>query len=109
MGLGDYTTALEYLVLSKNYDTAFDVACQHGQMQLFAEILGDQAQASDYNKIAAYYEKERNLLLAGKFFALAGQHTKVCQLLQTSARVHLTLVDVVGLQTFHQSGSERSG
>ncbi len=77
MELGDYTTALEYLVLSKNFETAFEVARRNGQMQLYAEILGDQARPSDYNKMAAYYEVERNLLLAGKFYALAGQHAKV--------------------------------
>ena len=77
MELGDYSTALEYLVLSKNYETAFEVARQNGQMQLFADILGDQAQEADLLKIASFYEQERNVLMAGKFYALAGHHSKV--------------------------------
>lgn len=77
MELGDYTTALEYLVMSKNYETAFEVARQNGQIQLFADILGDQASREDLNKIALHYEQERNFLLAGKYYALAGQNEKV--------------------------------
>ncbi len=77
MELGDHTTALEYLVMSKNYETAFEVARQNGQIQLFADILGDQASQEDFNKIASYYEKERNFLLAGKYYALSGQNEKV--------------------------------
>ena len=80
MDLGDYTTALEYLIMSKNYDRAFEVAKQNGQIQLYADILGDQAQQEDYAKIASHYEMERNFLLAGKYSALAGQHSKVCKL-----------------------------
>ncbi|EFX73748.1 hypothetical protein DAPPUDRAFT_324995 [Daphnia pulex] len=76
MELGDYTTALEYLVMSKNYETAFEVARQNGQIQLFADILGDQASREDLNKIALHYEQERNFLLAGKYYALAGQNEK---------------------------------
>ena len=77
MEMGDHTAALEYLVLSKNYDTAFEVARKNGEVQLFADILGDQAQQEDYNKIGLYYENERKYLLSGKYFALAGHHTKV--------------------------------
>lgn len=77
MDMGDYTTALEYLVMSKNYETAFDVARQNGQVQLYADILGDQAQQDDYTKIAQHYEKERNFLLAGKYHTLAVQYNKV--------------------------------
>ena len=80
MQLGDYTTALEYLVLSNNHQAALQVARQNGQIQLLADILGDQAQPEDYHQIAQYYEQERNLLAAGKFFALAGQHAKVLPL-----------------------------
>lgn len=77
MDLGDYTTALEYLVMSKNYETAFEVARQNGQIKLFADILGDQASQDDLTKIALYYEQERNFLLTGKYYALAGQNEKV--------------------------------
>lgn len=63
--------------MSKNLDTAFEVASQSGQIQLFADILGDQAKPEDYNKIAAYYENQRNFLLAGKYYALGGNHNKV--------------------------------
>jgi len=63
--------------MSKNLETAFEVASQNGQVQLFADILGDQAQSEDYNKIAGYYEQQRNFLLAGKYYALGGQNSKV--------------------------------
>ena len=77
MDLGDYTTALEYLIMSKNYERAFEVARQNGQIQLYADILGDQAQQEDYVKIAVHYDQERNFLLAGKYYAMAGEHVKV--------------------------------
>jgi WD repeat-containing protein 19 len=63
--------------MSKNLETAFVVASQNDQVQLFADILGDQAQSEDYNKIAGYYDHQRNFLLAGKYYALAGQNNKV--------------------------------
>lgn len=58
--------------------TAFEVARQNGQIQLFADILGDQASQDDLVRIASHYEHERNFLLAGKYYALAGHSEKVC-------------------------------
>ena len=97
--------------MSKNLETAFEVASQNGQVQLFADILGDQAQSEDYNKIAGYYEQQRNFLLAGKYYALGGQNSKV--LLKTFGSSFLALTKnltfylfffvffVKGFQVFH--------
>jgi WD repeat-containing protein 19 len=57
-------------------DEAFQLAKQHGKMDLFADIIGDEASTEDYHSIAVYFESERNSLQAGRFFAKAGQHSK---------------------------------
>ena len=38
--LNDYGTAIQFLVMSKCNDEAFQLAQQHGQMEIYAEIIG---------------------------------------------------------------------
>lgn len=38
--LGDYATAIQFLVMSKCNDEAFQLAQEHGQMETYAEIIG---------------------------------------------------------------------
>ena len=37
---GDYGSAIQFLVMSKCTDEAFQLARMHGQMELYGEVLG---------------------------------------------------------------------
>ncbi|KAF3852119.1 hypothetical protein F7725_005474 [Dissostichus mawsoni] len=41
LGLNDYGSAIHFLVLSQCNDEAFQLAQQHGQMEVYADIIGD--------------------------------------------------------------------
>ncbi|XP_013417652.1 WD repeat-containing protein 19 [Lingula anatina] len=72
--LNDYASAIQFLVMSKCNDEAFQLAQQHDQMEVYAEIIGSDATAEDYQSIALYFENEKNHFLAGKFFFLCAQY-----------------------------------
>ena len=38
--LNDYSSAIQFLVLSRCNDEAFQLAQTHGQMEIYAEIIG---------------------------------------------------------------------
>ncbi|KAK6172308.1 hypothetical protein SNE40_015995 [Patella caerulea] len=74
--LNDYGSAIQFLVMSKCNDEAFQLAQTHNQMEVYADIIGPDATPEDYQSIAVYFENEKNNFLAGKFFLLSGQYTK---------------------------------
>ncbi|XP_047221085.1 WD repeat-containing protein 19 [Girardinichthys multiradiatus] len=74
--LNDYVSAIHFLVLSHCNDEAFQLAQQHGQMEVYADIIGAEATQEDYQSIALYFEGEKKHLLAGKFFHKCGQYSK---------------------------------
>lgn len=86
--------------MSKCIDEAFQLARMHGQMELYAEVLGKHfliinnycvkinfiiyfyvegvnANPEDYESVALYFEKENNNFLAGKYYFLGGSYQKV--------------------------------
>ena len=68
--LGDFNSAIQFLILSHCVDEAFQLAQQHGKMDLFAQIIGDEATIQDYHSIAIYFEGERNSLQAGRYLSV---------------------------------------
>ncbi|XP_036373153.1 WD repeat-containing protein 19 [Megalops cyprinoides] len=72
--LSDYGSAIQFLVLSKCNDEAFQLAQQHSQMEVYADIIGSDATMEDYQSIALYFEGEKKHLQAGKFFQKCGQY-----------------------------------
>ena len=74
--LGDFASAIQFLVLSHCNDEAFLLAQQHGQMEQYADIIGENATPEDYNSIALYFENQRQPFLAGKFFYLSENYAK---------------------------------
>ncbi|KAJ0055626.1 hypothetical protein NL108_006477 [Boleophthalmus pectinirostris] len=74
--LNDYASAIHFLVLSQCNDEAFQLAQQHGQMEVYADIIGSEATQEDYKSIALYFEGEKKHLLAGKFFQKCGQYNR---------------------------------
>ncbi|XP_075423964.1 WD repeat-containing protein 19 isoform X2 [Ascaphus truei] len=75
--LSDYASAIQFLVLSKCNDEAFQLAQQHNQMEIYADIIGSENTSNeDYQSIALYFEGEKKHFQAGKFFLLCGQHAR---------------------------------
>ncbi|XP_056135515.1 WD repeat-containing protein 19 [Lampris incognitus] len=74
--LNDYGSAIQFLVLSQCNNEAFQLAQQHGQMEVYAEIIGTEATQEDYQSIALYFEGEKQHLKAGKFFLKCGQYSR---------------------------------
>ncbi|XP_073252735.1 WD repeat-containing protein 19-like [Porites lutea] len=74
--LGDFASAIQFLVLSRCNDEAFQLAQAHNQMEQYAEIIGDDAVADDYASIAMYFENQKQYFLAGKFFLKSKQYAK---------------------------------
>ncbi|XP_077574282.1 WD repeat-containing protein 19 isoform X1 [Stigmatopora nigra] len=76
LSLNDYGSAIHFLVLSQCNDEAFQLAQQHRQMEVYADIIGSDATLEDYQSIALYFEAEKNHLQAGKFFQKCGQYSR---------------------------------
>ncbi|KAF6777046.1 Wd repeat-containing protein 19 [Paragonimus kellicotti] len=74
--INDHASAIQFLVLSKCLETAFQLARKHRKMELYAEYIGKDADISEYQSIAHYFENEKNWYLAGKFYLMAKQYEK---------------------------------
>lgn len=84
----DMTTAIEFLVISKCYEDAYNLAKTINQMDTYADILqdyGEPQNQQDFRSVAIYYEQENNYLKAGKFFCLAKMYKKGVKLLLQAA------------------------
>ncbi|KAG8453594.1 hypothetical protein GDO86_000286, partial [Hymenochirus boettgeri] len=75
--LNDYGSAIQFLVMSKCNDEAFQLAQQHNQMEIYADIIGSEnTSKEDHQSIALYFEGEKKHFQAGKFFLLCGQYDR---------------------------------
>ncbi|XP_036187344.1 WD repeat-containing protein 19 isoform X1 [Myotis myotis] len=75
--LGDYGSAIQFLVMSKCNNEAFTLAQQHNKMEIYADIIGSENTTNeDYQSIALYFEGEKRHFQAGKFFLLCGQYSR---------------------------------
>lgn len=74
MNLGDFASAIQFLVLSKCSREAFQMAQTHNQMDIYAQVIGDDATPEDLKAIAAHFEKQNDLLQAGRAYLRAGDH-----------------------------------
>lgn len=81
--MNDVTSAIKFLVLSKCTEEAFLLAKKSGKMELYGETLlnsftEDEVRPQDFLGIATYYEREKNYLMAGKYWFHAREYQKVC-------------------------------
>ncbi|XP_062838299.1 WD repeat-containing protein 19 [Anolis carolinensis] len=75
--LGDYGSAIQFLVMSKCNNEAFTLAQQHNKMEIYADIISSEDTTNeDYQSIALYFEGEKKHFQAGKFFLLCGQYAR---------------------------------
>ncbi|KAG8591696.1 hypothetical protein GDO81_000268 [Engystomops pustulosus] len=99
--LGDYGSAIQFLVLSKCNNEAFQLAQQHNQMEIYADVIGSENTSNeDYQSIALYFEGEKKHFQAGKFFLLCGQHARAlkhflkCSPTEESAAIEMAIETV---------------
>ncbi|XP_037071367.1 LOW QUALITY PROTEIN: WD repeat-containing protein 19-like [Pollicipes pollicipes] len=81
MKMGDFASAIQFLVMSKCIEEAFNLAQKHGKMDTFADIIGNDGRPEDYRSMALHYENSMNYFLAGKFHHMSGDSTKAIKLL----------------------------
>lgn len=79
--LDDYSTAIEFLVMSGCNDEAFQLAQMHNAMEVYAKIIGDDASPEIYQSVARYFANEQNYLWAGKFYLLSDQYSQALRYL----------------------------
>ncbi|CAD5124243.1 DgyrCDS12539 [Dimorphilus gyrociliatus] len=99
--LNDYGSAIQFLVISRHNDEAFQLAQAHDKMEVYADIIGEDATPQDYQSIALFFENRKNHFLAGKFFLYAGQYQRAlkhllsCNETKDGAPINLA-IDVIG-------------
>ncbi|XP_043289722.1 WD repeat-containing protein 19 isoform X2 [Venturia canescens] len=98
--MNDYNSAIKFLILSNCHDEAFQLANQHGKMELYGEILvntldDDNIRDEDFRSLAIHFEAQKNSLLAGKYYFHAKEYHKALRHLLKAA--HLAADDDVAL------------
>ncbi|KAF5289365.1 hypothetical protein FQR65_LT11876 [Abscondita terminalis] len=89
--LGDYSSAIRFLVISQCNKEAFELARKHGKLQLYGEVLlstlsADELRPQDFFALAEHFENEKNNLLSGKYYYHAHEFQKALKYLLKSAR-----------------------
>eukprot|EP00053_Salpingoeca_punica_P013406 m.121269 g.121269 ORF g.121269 m.121269 type:complete len:1367 (-) comp16199_c0_seq2:1475-5575(-) len=85
--MGDFGSAIQFLVMSQCSAEAFKMAQDHNRMDIYAKAVGEGANLEDLQNIALNFEKQGNTLEAGKFFSKAGEHAKAVKYLLSSQDV----------------------
>lgn len=68
--------AVEFLLVAKQPQQAFEVAQTHGQMDAYVRFVGSNASSDDCVRIAMYYEARGNFDMAARLFSQSGQPHK---------------------------------
>ncbi|KAM7537406.1 hypothetical protein Aperf_G00000068279 [Anoplocephala perfoliata] len=95
--IGDFASAIQFLVLAKCHNAAYELAFKHRKMEVYANVIapylnkcislvneflqGKDASPEEYKSLAIHFERERNCLLTGKFFLYAKQYAKAVRYL----------------------------
>ncbi|KAM4807652.1 WD repeat-containing protein 19 [Rhinophrynus dorsalis] len=105
--LNDYGSAIQFLVMSKCNDEAFQLAQQHNQMEIYADIIGSENTTNeDYQSIALYFEGEKKHFQAGKFFLLCGQHARALKHFMKCPNTDDNLAIEMAIETVGQAKDE---
>lgn len=94
----DYNGAIEFLLIAGKSDDAFKLAQIHNKMDAYTDILGDHISTEDAQKVAQYYEKQRDYGKAGKYYTYCAQYPLALKLyLQCGDREIDSAIHVVGI------------
>ncbi|NWY13192.1 WDR19 protein, partial [Aphelocoma coerulescens] len=105
--LGDYGSAIQFLVMSKCNNEAFTLAQQHNKMEIYADIISSQSTTNeDYQSIALYFEAEKKHFQAGKFFLLCGQYGRALRHFMKSPSTEDNLAMEMAIETVGRAKDE---
>ncbi|XP_015683891.1 WD repeat-containing protein 19, partial [Protobothrops mucrosquamatus] len=105
--LGDYESAIQFLVMSKCNNEAFVLAQQHNKMELYADIISSEETSNDdYQSIALYFEGEKKHFQAGKFFLLCGQYSRALKHFLKSPNTDDNMAIDMAIETVGQAKDE---
>lgn len=68
--------AVEFLLMTKQPQQAFEVAQTHGQMDAYVRFVGSNTSSDDCVRIAVYYEARGNFDMAAQLYSQSGQTHK---------------------------------
>ena len=66
---GDMRGAVEFLLIAKKNDEAFEIASAHEEVDRYASLLGPNPSLEDAQRTARYYESRGESLSAGKMYS----------------------------------------
>ncbi|XP_009068773.1 PREDICTED: WD repeat-containing protein 19-like, partial [Acanthisitta chloris] len=105
--LGDYGSAIQFLVMSKCNNEAFTLAQQHNKMEIYADIISSESTSNeDYQSIALYFEGEKKHFQAGKFFLLCGQYGRALKHFMKSPSTEDNLAIEMAIETVGRAKDE---
>ncbi|XP_034967788.2 WD repeat-containing protein 19 isoform X1 [Zootoca vivipara] len=105
--LGDYGSAIQFLVMSKCNNEAFSLAQQHNKMEIYADIISSEDTTNeDYQSIALYFEVEKKHFQAGRFFLLCGQYARALKHFLKNPNADDTMAIEMAIETVGQAKDE---
>jgi len=94
---GDYPAAIEFLLMARRAEEAFELGQAHNEMDTYVRILGDGGTPEEYTSLAKYYETLGKLAKAGDLYAKCSQHAQALRLyLRCGASELDKAIEVVG-------------
>jgi WD repeat-containing protein 19 len=94
---GDFKGAIEFLLMAKGTEEAFELAKLHNQVEKYTEVLGDSIRADDALNVAQHYEKINEPGLAGKYYALCNDYGRALELfIKCGEKEVHAAIDIVG-------------
>ncbi|XP_014256519.1 WD repeat-containing protein 19 [Cimex lectularius] len=89
--IGDYASALKFLVMSRSENEALRLCKEHGLVELYANIVTEEMGGSEEGErqlsaLAAHFEHQGNLMLAAKCYYHAAQFNKALRTLINIAK-----------------------
>jgi WD repeat-containing protein 19 len=94
---GNTAGAIEFLLMSKRAEEAFEEASSHDAVNVYVEVLGKNGSPEQYIQIARYYERKKDWGNAGRFHAICGQYSKALNYFLMCGEEEMpAAIDVVG-------------
>jgi WD repeat-containing protein 19 len=89
--------AIEFLLMSKRAEEAFEEASSHDAVNVYVDVLGTNGSPEQYIQVARYYERKKDWGNAGRFHAICGQYSKALNYFLMCGEEEMTAaIEVVG-------------
>ncbi|CAI9647951.1 WD repeat-containing protein dyf-2 [Caenorhabditis elegans] len=79
--LGDYNSAIQFLVMSQCVQEAFELAEKNNAVREYAKAIEQHGNISQALELAEYYNRVNDMFMAAKFYTQAGQYNNAINLL----------------------------